>query len=194
MTESLSDRVEAIFWRRHSHPRSGWSRISTGPLLFYAVYRRNWRLLLTGLAWAVLNLFLFSPPESEDTWMTRAVLSERWWVREEGNRTIGLSYPNICNTAGALAFIYTLYAAWQLRPGGTTLIDPDVEVQTAVERPTSFEGAAAGVRDYVGKTEIDLVVMGSHGRSNLKLQLLGSVASTVLRSIDVPLLVVKRTA
>lgn len=53
--------------------------------------------------------------------MTRAVLTERWWVREEGNRTIGLSYPNICNTAGALAFIYTLYAAWQQRPAGTTL-------------------------------------------------------------------------
>jgi hypothetical protein len=53
--------------------------------------------------------------------VTRAVLAERWWVREKGNRTIGLSYPNICNTAGALAFIYTLYAAWQQRPSGTTL-------------------------------------------------------------------------
>lgn len=56
------------------------------------------------------------------------------------------------------------------------------------------EGAATGVQDYVGKTEIDLVVMGSHGRSNLKRQLLGSVASTVLRTVDVPVLVVKRTA
>jgi len=75
-----------------------------------------------------------------------------------------------------------------------TEIGPEIEVQTSVERTTSFEGAAAGVRDYVGKTETDLVVMGSHGRSNLKRQLLGSVASTVLRTVDVPVLVVKRTA
>jgi nucleotide-binding universal stress UspA family protein len=71
---------------------------------------------------------------------------------------------------------------------------PDVEVETSVNRTTSFEGAAAGVREYVWDSEIDLVVMSSHGRSNLKRQLLGSVASTVLRTVDVPVLVVKRTA
>lgn len=69
---------------------------------------------------------------------------------------------------------------------------PGAALETAVERTASFGGAAAGIRDYVEQHEIDLVVMGSHGRSNLKRQLLGSVASTVLRSIDVPMLVVKR--
>lgn len=71
-------------------------------------------------------------------------------------------------------------------------LDPDVAVRTDVERTTSFEGAAAGIREYVGDADIDLVVMSSHGRSNLKRQLLGSVASTVLRTVDVPVLVVKR--
>lgn len=70
--------------------------------------------------------------------------------------------------------------------------DPDLAVTTAVERTASFEGAAAGVREYVEENGIDLVVMGSHGRSNLKRQFLGSVASTVLRTVDVPVLVVKR--
>jgi len=70
---------------------------------------------------------------------------------------------------------------------------PDLTVETAVERTASFEGAAAGVREYVEENEIDLLVMGSHGRSNLKRQLLGSVASTVLRTVDVPVLVVKRS-
>lgn len=71
--------------------------------------------------------------------------------------------------------------------------DSDVAIQTAVERTTSFDGAADGIREYVENNEIDLVVMGSHGRSNLKRQLLGSVASSVLRTVDVPVLVVTRS-
>jgi nucleotide-binding universal stress UspA family protein len=71
--------------------------------------------------------------------------------------------------------------------------NPDLSVQTAVERTTSFEGAAGGIREYVETNDVDLVVMGSHGRSNLERQLLGSVASTVLRTVDVPVLVAKRS-
>jgi nucleotide-binding universal stress UspA family protein len=70
----------------------------------------------------------------------------------------------------------------------------EVEISTAVRRTDSFEGAAAGIREFVEEADIDLIVMGSHGRSNLKRQLLGSVASTVLRTVDVPVLVVKRPA
>jgi nucleotide-binding universal stress UspA family protein len=69
---------------------------------------------------------------------------------------------------------------------------PDLTVETAVERSKSFEGASAGVRDYVEAHDVDLVVLGSHGRSNLQRQLIGSVASNVLRTVDVPVLVVKR--
>jgi nucleotide-binding universal stress UspA family protein len=67
-----------------------------------------------------------------------------------------------------------------------------VDVETAVERATSYDGTAAGIRSYVDSEDVDLVVMGSHGRSNLQRQLLGSVASTVLRTVDVPVLVVTR--
>jgi nucleotide-binding universal stress UspA family protein len=63
----------------------------------------------------------------------------------------------------------------------------DLTIETAVER------TAAGVREYVEKNEIDVVIMGSHGRSNLKRELLGSVAFTVLRTVDIPVLVVKRS-
>lgn len=70
---------------------------------------------------------------------------------------------------------------------------PNLTVETAVERTASFEGTAAGIREYVAENDIDLVVMSSHGRSNLERQLLGSVASTVLRTVDVPVLVVKRS-
>jgi nucleotide-binding universal stress UspA family protein len=72
--------------------------------------------------------------------------------------------------------------------------DPDLSVETAVERSRSFDAAADGIREYVSAVEPDLVVMGSHGRSNVRRQLLGSVASTVLRTVDVPVLVAKRAS
>ncbi|WP_276248671.1 MULTISPECIES: universal stress protein [unclassified Haladaptatus] len=69
---------------------------------------------------------------------------------------------------------------------------PDLDVMAEVVTQTTFEGVGAGIRAYVEENDIGLVVMGSHGRSNLRRQLLGSVASTVLRTVDVPVLVVKR--
>ena len=72
-------------------------------------------------------------------------------------------------------------------------VTAEIEVRTTVERSTSFDGVAAGIRGYVENNGIDLIVMSSHGRSNLERQMLGSVASTVLRTVDVPVLVVKRS-
>lgn len=119
MTEFSPARLKEAMWRRHANPWSGWSRVPTGPVLVYALYCRNWRLLLAALVWAAINPFLFSPPDTEDAWMTRAVLAEQWWIHEEGNRTVGLGYPNRLNTAGAIAFIYALFAAWRRRPAET---------------------------------------------------------------------------
>lgn len=72
-------------------------------------------------------------------------------------------------------------------------VAPDVDVKTSVERTTSHEGAPVGVREYVDEPGVDLIIMGTHGRSNLERQLFGSVASAVLRTVDVPVLVVKRS-
>lgn len=123
MTDSHStrDRAEAVLWARHANPKSGWTRLPTGAVLVYAVYRRDWRLFLAGVLWAAINPFLFAPPESHDAWMTRGVLAERWWVREAGNGTVGRSYPNVCNTASAVAFGYALVAAWRRRPIGAAV-------------------------------------------------------------------------
>lgn len=121
MVAGIPEQFEDGFWARHSNPRSGWTRVPSGALLVYAIYHRKWRLLGAALVWTVTNPFLFSPPETEDAWMTRAVLAERWWIEDEANRTVGLGHPNICNTAGALGFIYALYAAWRQSPTGATL-------------------------------------------------------------------------
>ncbi|WP_049899389.1 universal stress protein [Natrinema sp. J7-1] len=62
-------------------------------------------------------------------------------------------------------------------------------VTTDVVRTTSFDGVAAGIREYVADTDIDLIVMGARGRSNLGRRVLGSVTTTLVRSVDVPILV-----
>jgi hypothetical protein len=118
---SIPEQFEDRFWARHSNPWSGWTRIPSGAVIVYAIYHRNWRLLGAALVWTAMNPVLFSSPETDDAWMTRAVLAERWWIREESNRTVGFDYPNICNTAGALGFIYALYAAWRQSPKGAAL-------------------------------------------------------------------------
>lgn len=46
------------------------------------------------------------------------------------------------------------------------------------------------IADYAQENDIDLVVMGSHGRSGVRRVLLGSVTERTLRSTRVPVLVV----
>ncbi|ADB59867.1 UspA domain protein [Haloterrigena turkmenica DSM 5511] len=59
----------------------------------------------------------------------------------------------------------------------------------------SVENVSAGkphslIADYIEDKDIDLVVMGSHGRSGIRRALLGSVTERTLRSTHVPVLVV----
>lgn len=46
------------------------------------------------------------------------------------------------------------------------------------------------IADYAADNDIDLIVMGSHGRSGIRRALLGSVTERVLRSTRVPVLVI----
>ena len=46
------------------------------------------------------------------------------------------------------------------------------------------------IADYAADTGVDLIVIGSHGRSGVKRALLGSVTERVLRETHVPVLVV----
>ncbi|MFB6157497.1 MAG: universal stress protein [Haloferacaceae archaeon] len=49
------------------------------------------------------------------------------------------------------------------------------------------------ILDYVDQYDIDLVVMGTHGRSGVERYLLGSVTEKVVRLSDVPVLTVPMT-
>lgn len=68
---------------------------------------------------------------------------------------------------------------------------PSLDVRTVVERSTHYRGVVIGIREYIAANDVDLVVMGSHGRSTVGRGLVGSITSSVLRSVDVPVLVVE---
>lgn len=64
-----------------------------------------------------------------------------------------------------------------------------IEVETSVEHGVADEA----IVDYVGANDIDLVVMGTHGRRGIDRQLLGSVTERVIRTSPVPVLVVRQS-
>jgi nucleotide-binding universal stress UspA family protein len=63
----------------------------------------------------------------------------------------------------------------------------DVEtIEASVARGVPHEAILA----YVDERDVDIVVMGTHGRSGLGQELLGSVTEKVVRTADVPVLTV----
>jgi nucleotide-binding universal stress UspA family protein len=60
-------------------------------------------------------------------------------------------------------------------------------VETAIEHGTPYRG----IRSYVERHDIDLVVMGTHGRSGIERYLLGSVAEKTVRTSPVPVMTVR---
>jgi len=63
----------------------------------------------------------------------------------------------------------------------------DLEVETTI-----LEGSPSReIVDYADENDIDVVVMGTHGRSGVDRLLLGSVAERVLRSSPVPVLAIR---
>jgi nucleotide-binding universal stress UspA family protein len=66
----------------------------------------------------------------------------------------------------------------------------EIEVVEAVERDVS---AGPAIRHYADEHDIDLVVMGTHGRRGVRRMLLGSVAEDVVRRADQPVLTVRGT-
>lgn len=108
-------------WRRHSNPKSGWSRLLSYPLLVLALYTRKAWLLGATLAFVVLNPILFAEPETEpDDWMYRVVRAEREWT-EAGNPLLGLGFPQVLNLLQIPVFCYNVYAAYRRYPVRTVL-------------------------------------------------------------------------
>ncbi|MEF8829384.1 MAG: universal stress protein [Haloarcula sp.] len=62
-----------------------------------------------------------------------------------------------------------------------------VDTVTAVERGAPH----SAILDYADENDVDLIVMGTHGRTGVERYLLGSVAEKVVRTSDVPVLTVR---
>ncbi len=65
---------------------------------------------------AVLNPLLFAPPENDDAWMTRVVLTEQWWTDEMNRGVLSASYPNVLNLLNVPLSAYALVAAYRRQP------------------------------------------------------------------------------
>ena len=63
-----------------------------------------------------------------------------------------------------------------------------VNCETIVTTGTAYRS----IRNYVDENEIDMIVMGTHGRKGLDRYLLGSVTERVVRTSDVPVLTVRQ--
>lgn len=61
-------------------------------------------------------------------------------------------------------------------------------VETAVERGTPYRT----ILSYVDDHDVDLIVMGTHGRSGVERYLLGSVTEKIVRTSPVPVLTLRR--
>jgi nucleotide-binding universal stress UspA family protein len=83
-----------------------------------------------------------------------------------------------------------------LEAEGERAID-DARDRAKAEGVDSIRGTVAGgspyrgILEYVDDYDIDLVVMGTHGRRGVDRFLLGSVAEKVVRSADCPVLTVR---
>jgi nucleotide-binding universal stress UspA family protein len=81
----------------------------------------------------------------------------------------------------------------QVEARGTEVVETaaerfgDVQTRTAVHSGNPYQV----ILDYTEANDIDLVVMGTHGRTGLDRYLLGSVTEKVVRTSDVPVLTVR---
>jgi nucleotide-binding universal stress UspA family protein len=66
----------------------------------------------------------------------------------------------------------------------------EYDIETTVSLQLSFD-VADSIREYVDQREIDLVVMGTHGRKGLDRLLLGNVANKLVRHAPCPVMTVR---
>lgn len=90
------------------------------------------------------------------------------------------------DTYGDVQFPDYVRSIAQLEPGA----DPALGYRNTVLKVVRDRSEAAGILRYAAEQAMDLVVIGTHGRSLVAEMILGSVAQTVAREASAPVLVV----
>ena len=72
------------------------------------------------------------------------------------------------------------------------LLDKDQRAELSLTSYVGFGPPANQITEYAAKNAIDLIVMGTHGRSGIEKMWLGSVTEKVLRHASCPVLVVRQ--
>lgn len=73
-------------WQRHANPWSVWTRIPILTVTAFVLFIREalgvwlWPLLALIAVWTFVNPRAFPPPSTMDSWATRGVLGERFWL------------------------------------------------------------------------------------------------------------------
>lgn len=81
--------MDDAVWTRHANPISGWSRMTTLPMIALAIWSRAWLgwwalVVLAGvIVWVLANPRVFPKPRSTNNWMSKGVLGERVWLNRK---------------------------------------------------------------------------------------------------------------
>jgi nucleotide-binding universal stress UspA family protein len=81
----------------------------------------------------------------------------------------------------------------QIREHGQEIVDEAVSHLEGVETETAVRSGDPHqvILNYAGENDVDVIVMGTHGRTGLDRYLIGSVTEKVVRLSDVPVLTVR---
>jgi len=135
---------------------------------------------------------------------------ERILVPTDGSKEAGSAVDHATDIARTYdAALHTIYAVNTsvdtttpgtldaLKEAGETAVDEVVQRAEAAGVGT-VEGVVAqgaphrAILDYADEHDIDMIVMGTHGRTGLPRYLLGSVTEKIVRLSDAPVLTVRR--
>jgi nucleotide-binding universal stress UspA family protein len=71
-------------------------------------------------------------------------------------------------------------------------IKPTADID--VEYVVKYGSPSTVIADYANSNQIDLIVLGTHGRTGFRRVIMGSIAESVVRNADCPVLAIKTTS
>jgi len=115
-------------------------------------------------------------------------------ARDAGAKLLIAHVEEIPLVTGGAEFLYSMPepASHELREMLSEVVPTDLNVP--YEHHLLAGEAASSIVDFADAEHVDMIVMGTHGRRGLTRLLMGSVAESVIRRANCPVLTVKHPA